>query len=225
MVAQCFQAKNIKKTPSGFLDSMISKIKGKMGDVCPAVAEDNFRKLGIDGKQTMVIGLYVHHPKQNELCHVSISAAVGSLDPTFTQFSSSVRVQARGEMIEDLGEMIKELMEEFRKANHAYPTSLIVLRDDGPSEGTVSSVTNDEIDMLERTLHKLVPRNGKMTLILSQRQHDTRFMLSSSEPRAGGSGTRFPVPPGTVVDSGIVDPCLKMFYLNSAHFSPSVRSY
>jgi len=59
----------------------------------------------------------------------------------------------------------------------------------------------------------------KITIIVAQQTHHTRFALA--QVNASGRKPTWNVPSGTVVDNTIVEPLYKTFYLNS-HFSPLV---
>lgn len=183
-----------------------------------SVSPANLASLGLT-KNTMIIGCDVNHPGERELVESSISVAVGSTDPMFCKYSASIRVQERNrdETITQLDVMVEELMKEFSKANGAYPTNLIVLRD-GLSEGQFEKAEKIEIAAIQKALTKLV-KGGKITYIVVQKRHHTRFIRTTQVP--AGKRDTFNVASGTVVDDSIVDPQYSMFYLNS-HFSPLV---
>ena len=165
----------------------------------------------------MVIGIDVNHPSETERVSSSVSAAVGSIDPMFSSYGASIRVQKkeRDEIVKHIDVMLIELMEQFKKANRDYPRNLIIFRD-GISEGQFEKVLKTEMPMVQAGLNKLGLKVA-ITLIVVQKHHNTRFALTKAN--TGGRKPTFNVPSGTVVDNAIVEPLYKMFYLNS-HFSP-----
>ena len=168
----------------------------------------------------MFVGIDVNHPTDTEKIHSSVAAAVGSLDSMFSQYAASIRVQkkATDETVENLDAMIVELLEEYQKANHqALPENMIIFRD-GVSEGQFHKVLTTEVRCIQAGINK-VGATIKMTVIVAQKHHNTRFALT--KVNASGRKPTWNVPSGTVVDHTIVEPLYKMFYLNS-HFSPLV---
>src|SRR5699024_1948239 len=134
--------------------------------------------------------------------------------PYFTKYSASLRVQARerDETVKQLDLMISELLEEYQKANQdCYPENVIVFRD-GVSEGQFAEAKRIELRLAEAAMKKRCGKEIKLTFIVTQKRHNTRFVadqiyISNKKPT-------WNVPSGTVVDTTIVDPKYKMFYLN-----------
>src|SRR5699024_7572707 len=117
----------------------------------------------IDFSKTMIIGIDVTHPSQNEQVSSSIAAAVGSIDQDFTQYTASIRIQEkeRCEIIEtNLEAMIGELLKEYQKKNGQYPENLVIFRD-GVSESQFSKVLDCEVKQVENVVKKVVLRSVK----------------------------------------------------------------
>ena len=164
----------------------------------------------------MLVGIDVNHPGLIEKIPTSIASAVGTTDRTFARYFHSIRVQPneRKEIILDIGNMIGELLANYKSQNQAFPNSLVIFRD-GVSDGQFNAVKQQEYNQkIVPVLAKFYgPGLPKVTLIVVQKRHHIRFAL----PETFGN-----VESGTVVDSGIVDPSNQNFFLNS-HFSPLVR--
>ena len=128
------------------------------------------------------------------------------------------QVKDRQEIVQDLTTMVGELLVEYHKVNAYYPEQVIVFRD-GVSEGQFNQVKQTEGNFIRAAFNKVAQRNVKITMIIVQKGHHTRFARQSAD--TSGRKATFNVPSGTVVDNTIVEPLYKMFYLNS-HFSPLV---
>src|SRR5699024_5948897 len=151
----------------------------------------------------------VNHPSETEKVLSSVSAAVGSYDIEFSKYSASIRVQKkeRDEMVKQLDEMILELLQEFAKENkRRYPTNMIVFRD-GVSEGQFEKVITTEIPLIKSAINK-TNKDMKLTLIVVQKRHHTRFVRAEpwvppQKPGKSPSKPTYNVPSGTVVDQCI----------------------
>lgn len=169
----------------------------------------------------MMVGIDVNHPGETEQVLSSVAAAVGSYDSMFSLYNTSIRVQRkeRDEMVMHLDDMISELLEQYYVQNKkTFPDNLIVFRD-GVSDGQFEKVVAIEIPLIRRAAKDTARKNINLTFIIVQKRHHARFALAQQNTSA--RKPTYNVPSGTVVDRGIVDPHLKVFYLNS-HFSPLV---
>lgn len=218
-MSQCFKSEYISSTPRGYFENFFLKVNGKLGGQNAIVEAKFLQCLPFKTDRTMFIGVDVNHPAQTEKLSLSVSAAVGSMDPLFSRYVSSIRVQKKDkdEMVKQLNEMVGELLDEYLKINKFLPENLIMFRD-GVSDGAFSKVLNTEVPLIQEAINKF-GKKLRITVIVVQKNHNTRFALT----QANESGRRptYNVPKGTVVDSTIVNPTYKMFYLNS-HFSALV---
>ncbi|KAJ6216351.1 hypothetical protein RDWZM_007508 [Blomia tropicalis] len=216
VMSQCFKSEYISSTPRGYFENFFLKVNGKLGGQNAIVEAKFLQCLPFKTDRTMFIGVDVNHPAQTEKLSLSVSAAVGSMDPLFSRYVSSIRVQKKDkdEMVKQLNEMVGELLDEYLKINKFLPENLIMFRD-GVSDGAFSKVLNTEVPLIQEAINKF-GKKLRITVIVVQKNHNTRFALT----QANESGRRptYNVPKGTVVDSTIVNPTYKMFYLNS-HFS------
>ncbi|XP_020092058.1 protein argonaute 2, partial [Ananas comosus] len=209
VVTQCclsFHANNARKRDRDrYLANLALKINAKIGGTNPRIG----------GSRFMLIGADVNHPPCWNTASPSIAAVVATLDhPQPHTYTSRVRCQPhRVEQIVRLGEMCSELAAEYARINKARPEKIIYFRD-GVGDSQFDMVLNKEV----RDLESAVGSDGyspTITVVVAQKRHHTRLF-----PKDGAGSTRSGnVPPGTVVDTGIVDPLAFDFYLCSHYGS------
>ena len=107
----------------------------------------------------------------------------------------------------NFGSMCLDLVNTYTRINKVKPKKIVVFRG-GVSEGQFDMVLNVELLDLQRALYTENYR-PTITLIVPQKQHMTRLFLEN------GRNGICNVPPGTVVDTTIVDPSRYDFYLCS----------
>lgn len=210
-------------TIAGYFDTFLLKVNGKIEGLNSALDPNAFKCLPFNPAKTMIVGIDVSHPGEADLVVSSVAVAVGSYDPLFSRYNSSIRVQRqeREEMVTRLGEMISELLEQYKTQNKGnYPESVILFRD-GVSDGALDKVLEEEVPRIRTAFKDVGCRGVKLTLIVVHKRHNVRFALTQQNMSA--RKPTYNVASGTVVDRGIVEPHLKVFYLNS-HFSPLVRA-
>ena len=216
--SQCVKSDNIRRVPRGYEENILLKVNGKLGGRNKLVDVSNVSpKLKTD---TMVVGMDVNHPGLGETLGASISSAVGTYDSNYSMFSACARVQSkdRGEMIHAADEMITELVDHYKVKNKKAPKNVFLFRD-GVSEGQFDLVRQNEIPLIRKVLNQ---NQIKLTYIIVQKRHNTRFVLRN--PEMAGKKMTWNVPAGTVVDKSIIEPDQDIFYLNS-HFSPLVSFF
>lgn len=207
--------------PPGYFETFLLKVNGKLGGQNSALDPQALRSLPFNCSETMLVGVDVSHPGESERVLSSVAAAVGSYDATFAKYSASLRVQRKecDEMVKQLDGMMSELLQQYAKHNRkAFPRNVIVFRD-GVSEGQFDKVLAIEVPLIREAFKALTGQNVKLVLVVVQKRHHTRF--ARTQQNTDGRKPTYNVPSGTVVDRGIVEPYLKVFYLNS-HFSPLV---
>ncbi|XP_075676962.1 protein argonaute-2-like [Dermatophagoides pteronyssinus] len=216
IVTQCLNVEKAKRRNRGYVENLLLKINGKLGGQNSYIDLNVLKALPLDPTKTMAIGIDVNHPGIGEKIQSSIACTIGSLDQHFTRYTASVRAQKQEkiEMISVLEEMINELLIEYEKYNKYLPENFIIFRD-GIGDGQFLLAQN-EIDQIRRAIRQKV-RNGKLMYIVTQKRHQTRFVLS--KPSGSMDRPIYNVPSGTIVDHTIIDPNYHMFYINS-HFSP-----
>src|SRR5699024_10699649 len=124
-------------------------------------------------ERTMFVGIDVNHPSELERVHSSVSAAVGSLDPFFSQYTASISVQKKetDEIVRNIGPMISELLEEYQRVNSALPENMIIFRD-GVSEGQFQQVCNTELPNIQAGINKVTKARINITLINITKKHN-----------------------------------------------------
>ncbi|CAG2171907.1 unnamed protein product, partial [Oppiella nova] len=205
IVTQCVKSKNVACPPRGGVQSnLLLKINTKLGGVNRILDTD--RQTG--------------SPTQTQLAdklETSVAACIGSIDADYSQYSGSIRAQERStkaqavEMIMDFEGMIKELLDEYRKAQGALPNHIIYYRD-GVSESQFQQVLDYELQKLRDACLAKGITAPKLTFITVQKRHHTRFRPENPQR---GMGPKNNIPPGTVVDSHVVHPTDFDFYLCS----------
>ena len=177
------------------------------------------KQLPFNVERTMFFGVDVNHPSETERLSSSVAVAVGSIDPMFSSYIASIRVQKKekDEEIKELDSMLVELIKEYHKTNGTHPENLVIFRD-GVSDGMFEKVSKSELPLIRAAINK-IGQPMKFTVIVTQKHHNTRFALT--QVNNSGRKPTWNVASGTVVDNTIVEPIYKMFYLNS-HFSPLV---
>ncbi|CAG2171047.1 unnamed protein product [Oppiella nova] len=225
IVTQCVKAKNAvppfrgPDRRGGVQSNLLLKINTKLGGVNRILeALPDKPKVLCDPKsRVMIIGADVTHPAPADKLESSVAACIGSIDADHCKYSASIRAQERSaraqaaEMIKEFDVMIKELLDEYRKALGGLPNHIIYYRD-GVSESQFQQVLDYEHRMLlEACLAKGI-KQPKVTFITVQKRHHTRFR---PEREADGLGAKRNIPPGTTVDSHVVHPTDFDFYLCS----------
>ncbi|KAI9327303.1 Piwi domain-containing protein [Zopfochytrium polystomum] len=212
IMTQCFLAKHVFNTKPGVTINLSLKINAKLGGI-NAIVEPS-KHLNVLGRPvpTMVMGADVTHPPAGADGGVSIAAVVGSMDSKFAEYRAAIRVQPpRLEIISALGDVTKELLQQFqRRAKGRLPERIIFYRD-GVSEGQFGEVALQEVSALKQALREIGAANCKVTFLIVTKRHSARFFVK--DPRDGDRKGN--VMAGTVVDTGVVHPFEFDFYLNS----------
>lgn len=118
-------------------------------------------------------------------------------------------------MVTDLGDMIGERLELWRKKNQQrLPNKVIVYRD-GVSEGQFQLVLDQELPGFHNAFKKFYGDKAKwpkMAVIVVSKRHHTRFYPTSS---TDANSRNFNPLPGTIVDRGVTDAYLYDFFLQA----------
>lgn len=114
-------------------------------------------------------------------------------------------------MIKDFEEIIKEQLRFYKEKNGRLPEKILYFRD-GVSEGQFQELMATEFQAMRRACQSFQMTNCKMTVVVVQKRHHTRFF-----PGQSGIGDRKNnnVPAGTIVDTQITYPNETHYYLVS----------
>lgn len=212
----------------GLYGNLLLKINAKLGGINrilvpnPNSPIDKPRILSDFTKfPVMILGADVTHPAPGDKLSSSVAACVGTYDKDQCLYAASISVQEHHrvanrevgavETILKFDEMLLELFNSFRNRNKVFPKHIIYYRD-GVSEGQFRSVLDYELrKMLEACRSAGFPTKPRITFIVVQKRHHTRF-----RPRDRHDGDRKGnIKPGTVVDTHIIHPTDYDFYLCS----------
>jgi len=191
----------------------------KLGGINNIPDPASVRFLADSANPTIVMGADVIHPAPGSEGRPSFTGVVANVDSASAKYIAQTRVQvSRREMIDDLQEMSKHLIEKFRvyrrnveKKPNIEPKRIIFYRD-GVSEGQFQQVLDIEVPELREACKELgINPLPKITVIVVGKRHHVRFFPTSAE----GSDNTGNCRAGTVVDRGVGHPTEFDFYLQS----------
>uniref|UniRef100_A0A182VU77 trypsin n=1 Tax=Anopheles minimus TaxID=112268 RepID=A0A182VU77_9DIPT len=187
-------------------------------------------------KETMICGMDSYH--EGTTRSNSVSAFVGSLDPSFTHWYSRATIQERKEeLLNGICVSLEKTLQAYRRRNCTLPQKIIIFRD-GISESMLEVCDQYEIPQLEAACQKLAPDyKPKISFIIVQKRIITRlFSMGGGAPDGIGNA-----PPGSVLDHtvtrrnrfdyylvaqtvqmGTVTPTHYIVLRDDSHFSPDV---
>ncbi|XVF27225.1 hypothetical protein REPUB_Repub14bG0088300 [Reevesia pubescens] len=213
VMTQCCLSAFANEAKDHYLANLALKINAKLGGHNVEIIEPFLHFKG-EGA-VMFVGADVNHPGFRNSTSPSIAAVVASMSwPAPNNYAARIRPQdPRSEKIQDFGEMCLELIDSHVKLNKKKPAKIMIFRD-GVSETQFDMVLNEELFGLRRAF-KAMNYFPTITVIVAQKRHNTRFFPKTKE--AGSSSGN--VPPGTVIDSTVVDLSGFHFHLCSQYGS------
>ncbi|WCJ22183.1 Argonaute family protein [Euphorbia peplus] len=221
VVTQCCLFPNLSKLSSQFLANLALKINAKVGGCTVALYNSlpsQIPRLLHSDDPVIFMGADVTHPHPLDDFSPSVAAVVGSMNwPAANKYASRMRSQThRQEIIQDLGAMVKELLDDFHCETTKLPKRIIFFRD-GVSETQFYKVLQEELQAIKEACSKIPGYRPLITFAVVQKRHHTRLFpretadLASMQNQFNDEN----IPPGTVVDTVITHPKEFDFYLCS----------
>jgi hypothetical protein len=175
----------------------------------------------------MIVGIDVTHEslamsKEDEDSSPSTAALVASIDEQLGQWPGVLSVQRSGEMVQKLGEMLKERLQRWRAKHNQYPRNILIYRD-GVSEGEYERILRLEYPQMREVcngLYTTTPGYPRITIVVAGKRHHVRFYPKENKdgyniPNNRGKGADGNTKAGLVVDRGITEVRNWDFYLQA----------
>lgn len=218
VVSQCCLYSNLNKLSSQFLANLALKINAKVGGCTVALYNSlpsQIPRLFRLDEPVMFMGADVTHPHPLDDYSPSVAAVVGSMNwPAANKYASRMRSQThRQEIIQDLGPMVGELLDEFYTEEHKLPKRIIFFRD-GVSETQFYKVLQEELQAIKSSCSRFPGYSPLITFAVVQKRHHTRLFPFENSDNTNQFHDEN-IPPGTVVDTVITHPKEFDFYLCS----------
>lgn len=220
VLSQCCLFANLSKLSSQFLANLALKINAKVGG-CTVALYNSLpsqipRLLRLD-EPVIFMGADVTHPHPLDDSSPSVAAVVGSMNwPAANKYLSRMRSQThRQEIIQDLGAMVEEILNDFLQEVTKLPKRIIFFRD-GVSETQFYKVLKEELQAIKTACSKFPCYKPPITFAVVQKRHHTKLFPDETKPSSiHNQFYNDNVPPGTVVDNVITHPKEFDFYLCS----------
>ncbi|VDN28919.1 unnamed protein product [Gongylonema pulchrum] len=218
IMSQCVLMKSVSRPSPVTCCNLILKLNMKLGGINSRVVADSITRKYLIDVPTLIIGIDVTHPTQQEE-RQNIPSIVANLDLYPQSYGANIKIQRKcRESVVYLLDAVRERLVGFYKATNQKPIRIIVYRD-GVSEGQFSEVLREEMQGIRAACLMLATDyRPPITYIVVQKRHHARMFCKYSQDAVGKAKN---IPPGTTVDTGIVSPESFDFYLCS-HFGIQV---
>ncbi|KAE9354824.1 Protein argonaute [Phytophthora rubi] len=203
---QCVASKNLRKANAAFCANVCLKLNMRL-DGKNAVLRDPLPLLS--RSPTIIIGADLEHPRPGMGAQPSIAAVVASMDAYSAQYAARLGAQKATSDIQKLPNMLRELFHAYYERTKRKPEHVIYYRD-GMGDGQYVDILEAEIRALRKAC-KMISDNYSppITFIVANKRHHTRaFPVDRRDADRKGN-----VKPGTVIDTGVVDPHRFDFFL------------
>ncbi|KAK9276501.1 hypothetical protein L1049_006035 [Liquidambar formosana] len=220
VVSQCCLYQNLGRLSSQFLANLALKINAKVGGCTVALYNSlpsQIPRLFQPDEPVIFMGADVTHPHPLDDFSPSVAAVVGSMNwPAANKYVSRMRSQThRQEIIQDLGAMVEEILNDFHQEVNKLPKRIIFFRD-GVSETQFYKVLDEELQAIRTACSRFPCYKPPITFAVVQKRHHTRlFPNETDQSSTRNQFTDENIPPGTVVDTVITHPREFDFYLCS----------
>ncbi|TYZ59295.1 hypothetical protein PybrP1_006571 [[Pythium] brassicae (nom. inval.)] len=204
--SQCLLASNVVKCQTQYCANVCMKMNVKLGGKNLILRDDLPL---VSTTPAIVIGASISHPRSGMGSRPSIASVVASLDRYSAKYVSRVAAQRASNDIAQLPHLLYDLFLAFYQATSRKPEHIVYYRD-GVSSSEQHDILQTEMKALRQAC-LMVSASFKppVTFIVVNTRHHMRAFAShsSDEDRSGN------IQPGTVIDSGVVDPHRFDFYL------------
>ncbi|KAG2527411.1 hypothetical protein JM18_003139 [Phytophthora kernoviae] len=204
--SQCIASANLPRANPQFCANVCLKINMKLNGK-NAVLRDSLPL--ISTSPTIIIGADVEHPRSGQGSRPSIAAVVASMDRYSAQYATRVAAQKTSSDIQQLPHMLRELFLAYYENTKRKPEHVVYYRD-GVSEGQMFDILQTEMRALRKAF-KMISEdyNPPVTFIVVNKRHHLRaFAVNQRDADRKGN-----VMPGTVIDTGVVNPHRFDFFL------------
>ncbi|KAK7836120.1 protein argonaute 7 [Quercus suber] len=209
-----------QRLTSQFLANLALKINAKVGGCTVALYNSlpsQIPRLFRSDEPVIFMGADVTHPHPLDDYSPSVAAVVGSMNwPAANKYVSRMRSQThRQEIIQELGVMVWELLDDFYQEVNKLPQRIIFFRD-GVSETQFYKVLQEELQAIRVACSRFPGYKPLITFAVVQKRHHTRLFPLETDPSSTQNQCLDEnIPPGTVVDTVISHPKEFDFYLCS----------
>ncbi|KAL4105440.1 hypothetical protein PRIC1_003504 [Phytophthora ramorum] len=204
--SQCIASVNLPRANPQFCANVCLKINMKLKGK-NAVLRDSLPL--VSTAPTIIIGADVEHPRSGMGGRPSIAAVVASMDRYSAQYAARVAAQKASSDIQQLPSMLRELFLAYYDNTKRKPEHVIYYRD-GVSEGQMFDILQTEMRALRKAF-KMISEdyNPPVTFVVVNKRHHLRaFPVNQRDADRKGN-----VMPGTVIDTGVVNPHRFDFFL------------
>lgn len=204
--SQCLLATNVVKCQTQYVANVCMKINMKLGGKNSILRDDLPL---VSSTPAIVIGASISHSRSGMGTRPAIASVVASLDRFSAKYVSRVAAQKASNDIGRLPQLLYELFLAYYQATQRKPEHVVYYRD-GVSDSEQHDILQTEMKALRQACMMVsASYQPPVTFIVVNTHHHMRAFAtrSSDEDRSGN------IQPGTVIDSGVVDPHRFDFYL------------
>ncbi|CAD6196958.1 unnamed protein product [Caenorhabditis auriculariae] len=196
------------------LENVLNKTNIKLGGTNYIVSSDSINP------EHLILGIGLSHPPPA----AAFEEDTGKIVPTVVGYASNCYnansyigdhiffSAKRQETLAAMEEIVTTIMGAYMQRAQKPPKALIIYRS-GVSEGSYALILQNEIPLIKGTLEKVNAPATKLIFIVVSKEHSVRIFNQRIDPRARATDQN--IPSGIVVDTELVHPSYKEFYLNS----------
>lgn len=156
--------------------------------------------INAESSGVMFVGADVTHPSPDARDIPSVVGVAASHDQVGFRYNCAWRLQSpKEEMIQDLENILFDQLDLYKQKNGKLPAKLMYYRD-GVSDGQFGQVLEVELAAIRRALKrhygKDQEKHAKVTFIVVQKRHHTRFFPTDRNSGDGSKNNN--IPAGTV---------------------------